>query len=1112
MNSLERNNFSPKNRNIFEIQNKDNIISIINKNNLRQNKLKLLNLVDKTSFINNLDRNIKKLNNDSKINKTQNNIINKKRLLNKLILNIEKQEKESFKNNINYLNNIGNSKNFDNKNRLNINNISSYRSKVFINRNNNKMNNNYIKESHHLINSLLKNQNKPITKENDLNQAHEQALSSSFDNHKKIIETDISPLKEALELNKNKEQKDGRELFFSRNIRRMNSANTNEIYNSNNSKNNENNIYFGVNKENKDINLVKNRKELLISPLYNLDNNNNYNNGNRTFRSPLRMADVSIFKKLYPINPSLKSILTTNNIKEIKNTSNRLKTMLITKKEFEDEKTIKENIKNMNNLKVNLINNKKEKEKDFNYDEKNKNVMNKKDNKKKKGLNENIYNNQNKNDNDQINKIIESSKGSECIKRNDKINIQKTTYLSQTLNDVINITSASFSDNKVNIHIKTISPIKTIHHEKKDVKKVDRNNERNSINNIKIKVNKIKLEQTPEENNNNLNQKNFQGNSIHSIRRRFMNSKKRFNINHTPDFPNKKLTISEKDLEDININKKENQKLQNVDITEKPKAYKLNKIFQKEAEEINEISRIDDGKTKNNEEKSLIDESLKKEETELIPEIKFQSESEKENNLKKRKKFQIKKEKEIKTVSNIKKEERNNQPLKKIKKYNSFSFATLFSVKDKLKQKENNSISNNSNLKKEEKKCKGEEETNNLNCIFKRNLNNINSEIKLDEKSKTDDTNNNTNIDVNKKTKKKVTLSQEIKIEEINTSKPVVRYKISKLLYYNKIKENQLNNNYHYNKYNDLFIFGLDKSNLIKFNMGKRRFSKIKISDVEDTSDLFHNNYIYENTLIYNTFTGCFILTGENTSILFYYDKKYEFIIKLCEFSSSHNSGCLLLDKNKIFIFSGKNNNKCEYFNFITEKIEPIPELKYDRANSSFCFNKNCVYAFLGYSFIKKEYLFNIEYIDRNKLDEWKQINLDIKENILSDRDLINFSLFNYDKEQNTIFIYGGKHGLNDTLIEEYYYAYDVEKNSFEKIDNIFYNIKKEYKRFSVKKYQEEIKKGFIFDKQKQIIELDEEYEFEKNKENIGIIIDSDNNIHFLTKNRNYVNICQFLK
>ena len=54
--------------------------------------------------------------------------------------------------------------------------------------------------------------------------------------------------------------------------------------------------------------------------------------------------------------------------------------------------------------------------------------------------------------------------------------------------------------------------------------------------------------------------------------------------------------------------------------------------------------------------------------------------------MKRAKKYQQKKEKEKekekekKLITDIKIEDRNNKPLKKLKKYNSFSFGTLFSL------------------------------------------------------------------------------------------------------------------------------------------------------------------------------------------------------------------------------------------------------------------------------------------------------------------------------------------------------------------------------------------------------------------------------------------------
>ena len=689
----------------------------------------------------------------------------------------------------------------------------------------------------------------------------------------------------------------------------------------------------------------------------------------------------------------------------------------------------------------------------------------------------------------------------------------------------VNKTNIIFN-NKINL--KTISPIKSI----KDTKNIIKEDNKDSINNIKIKVNKLKLEKTLEEANEKI-KKNYEDKSIHSIRRRFMNSKNKHNNNLTPDYINKKIIKNENNIKEKNINNKDYNFILKTEINENPKLNDINTISDKNSEKPDNINSNYEPKKEDliNEEIKLNDDTLKNGETENIPEIKFQSESKKENRMKRKRKYkqEKEKEKESKIICDTKNRERNARPMNKIKKYNSFSFGTLFWLSGKMKQRKNSGIIIKNGIKIEEEKCKNEEDLNNkIKIRSNRNLSpdskeinkkklidiimnekemkikNINSEKKYD---------GNNDLNINKKYEKKVTISQEIKIEEINTTKPVVRFKISQLLYYDELKQNQINNdNSKFKKYSNLYIFGFDKNNLIRFDIRKRRFNKIKISDIEDISDSFQNEYIYENTLISNTLTGLFILTGENANFLYYYDKKHEIIIKLCQFASSHNSGCLLLDKNKIFIFSGKDNKICEYYDFSEEKIESIPELNYDRANSSFCFSKDNIYTFFGYSYTIKDYLFNIEYIDKNKLDKWNEINLDMKENTLIDNDIINASLFNYNKESNNIFIYGGKRGLNDSVIEGYYYIYDIEKNNFEKIENVFYNIKKEYKRFSVKKFQEENKKYYFFDKQKQFIELSEEFDLDKNNENTCAIIDYDNNIHFLTKNRNYVNLCQFFK
>ena len=964
-------------------------------------------------------------------------------------------------------------------------------------------------KAHHLINYLLKNQDKIPKRMKSINNNLDLSLSTSFDNNKKI---DLSSSKDSLEVNNDNNKNRGELLYPNNNkkVKKVNSYNNNHLYNSLN----ENNIYSWENKENKDINLVKNRKDIFISPLYNLDNNNNdkYKNRNEMHKSPLKMADIFLLKKHHSLNPQLKKFLTDNNIKQTNSTFNAIKTLRLIKKENENEKSIVENIKRIQNLKVDIINIKKGKGNDGienNKNNENKKLIkeieekaskenNKKENKQKI---RNEINQKLNNDNKDIRK--EDSNLNNRYNRNDRIRASKRKSFSQTFDNMINKASISFNKNKIDI--KTLSPIKM----QKDAKTIIKEIKMDNINNTRIKVNKIKLEKTKEELDEKIKNNN-EDKYIHSIRRRFMNSKNKHNNNHTPDFPNKKSLNTENNKEEIKI------KLTITNVHEKAISDKkikntieINANNIKEKEKDHEINK----------------ETLKNEDIENIPEIKFQSESEKENRIKRATKCKQKKEKikeqEKKVLCVTKKEDRNSRY--KLKKHNSFSFGTLFSLSGNVKQRKNKIPIQEKIIKKEEEKSKNNKNDKIINRNFSPDIKETNKnrlDIILNEKEiKIKVVNSQRNIfGTNKinlinKSKKKVVISKEIKIEEFITTKPVVRYKISELLYYNKLKdenEKQLNNN-NLKKNYELFIFGLDKNNLIKFDMRKKRFYKIKITEIEDISDSFQDDYIYENTLISNTLTGIFILTGENTNKLYYYDKKHEFIIKLCQFSSSHNSSCLLLDKNKIFILGGINNKKCEYYDFQNEKIKSIPQLNYDRANSSFCFCKNNIYSFFGFSQILREYLFNIEYIDKDKLNKWNEIKLNVEENIIINNCIINSSLFYYEKDPNKIFIYGGKNGMNDKIIEGHYYIYDLEKNNFEKIENLVYNIKKEYKRFSTRKYQEEPKKYF-FDKQKQFIELPENFDFDKNNENIGAIIDYDNNIHFLTKNRSQINLYQFLK
>ena len=365
------------------------------------------------------------------------------------------------------------------------------------------------------------------------------------------------------------------------------------------------------------------------------------------------------------------------------------------------------------------------------------------------------------------------------------------------------------------------------------------------------------------------------------------------------------------------------------------------------------------------------------------------------------------------------------------------------------------------------------------------------------------------------KNKKKITILEDVQIEEINTTKPVVQFNISQILL--KIN-NDLNENKN-KKYKNLYIYGFDKknNNFIQFDIRKKKFLRIKISEIEDLSDTFEKEYNYQNKILYNTLNGVFILTGKNTDQLYYYNPINETIMKIGQFKNSHNLGCLLLDeeKNKILILGGKNATSCESYSFDNNELKELPNLNFDRSNGSFIISNDKIYGFFGYSYKKGKYLFNIECINKNILDKWEIIEL----NVESKKDLLpfhlkNFSTVIYEHNPNKIMLYGGKHGRNELIVDNYYYIYNIEENNFEKIEGLCYNIIKDFKGINIWKKSElieiEDKKGFFFDKEKQFIELPNDDKV--NNSSICVIIDSECNIHFLTKNKKNINVYKFNK
>ena len=225
-------------------------------------------------------------------------------------------------------------------------------------------------------------------------------------------------------------------------------------------------------------------------------------------------------------------------------------------------------------------------------------------------------------------------------------------------------------------------------------------------------------------------------------------------------------------------------------------------------------------------------------------------------------------------------------------------------------------------------------------------------------------------------------------------------------------------------KFEDVCIFGINNTNLIKFNLKNEKFEIISFNEIINDCD-FTDNFYIEGTLLYNILNGVFILTGKNCDKLYFYNNNLNKINKICQFENNHNSGSILLnkDKNKIFVFSGKFNRKVEYYDYKDYKIEELPEINIERSNSTFCILNDIIYGFFGFCYPQSIYTQSIEYLNLNNLDSWKFISINNE---------INYNIKNISSiclnDNNTIIILGGIKGDNE-YINDKIFEFSINEN-----------------------------------------------------------------------------------
>ena len=344
---------------------------------------------------------------------------------------------------------------------------------------------------------------------------------------------------------------------------------------------------------------------------------------------------------------------------------------------------------------------------------------------------------------------------------------------------------------------------------------------------------------------------------------------------------------------------------------------------------------------------------------------------------------------------------------------------------------------------------------------------------------------------------------------EVNllTDKQEVNKGVPKITIIHPEKEEEINKEEYY-------LYGIDRNDLFHvFEINNRKWSTLKkITEIKDDSNTFKKDYQYEGTILYNTLKGLYILTGEKTDILYFYNSLTSSISKICRFNYSHDNGSLFFDTNLncLFVFGGKNIKSCEYYSLNDKKIYKLPDLIIDRANASYIVSNNKIFGFFGFSYSKNTYSNSIEYMDYTRKDRWielRNIKL-LKNNISFDRESVSTTY--YKNNQNLILIYCGIQGDEEDFITDYYLVYDAKNNTIDKINN--WNMQQyKYGGNNWRNYyfQKDDPKGFHFAKNSRFLKLpkNSSYDGYNNKDNIEALIDYKNNVHFILQEKQKIDI-----
>ena len=644
-------------------------------------------------------------------------------------------------------------------------------------------------------------------------------------------------------------------------------------------------------------------------------------------------------------------------------------------------------------------------------------------------------------------------------------------------------------------------------------------NNKNSLNINKEKEenknNEAKLKENNKELNKKLNESNMKLKDLINTNEKLVEQLKQ------------KQNEIEKLTKEINEKDKLYKSLKNDEII-KMKEYEISiKSYKEELNEKNKI--IKDLKNQNEEKEKLLSDQGNK--------------GKKDNDTKNEDKLQLElKENKINIIEKEKSEldnnnkEPNKEPNEDIKEIKDNHIEKLNNTQNKKEEKVQRryipSLRNRFLKKKEEdKRLRELENKNNKNesaCLNKKDLININDDNKdlkkneekqkILDKTKNDEDKEEKIIHGNKLEEENDEVKESIRKmnrQKNYTYKPKCANKNIEL---ENSKENieqaQIDNKESKNKDNEgnmtYYLYGIDRNDYFHiFDISNKKYEKIQISklNLDEKSSTFKKDYQYEGTVLYNTLKGIYILTGEKTDTLYFFNSKNNTISKICKFNSGHNNGNLLFDdKNEIlFIFGGKKVKTCEFYDFKDKKIYKMPDLITDRANASFIISSGKIFGFFGFSYEKNNYANNIEYIDYETKEKWIELsNINLLEKDIT-FDMESAATIYYKNKEEEIMIYNGIKGDDEDFITDYYLIYNTKNNTMNKIKS--WDVKqfkliggKRWKNYILKKTDPQ---GFHFAKNTHFLNIsDDDGNFNSN-----YLIDYKNNVHFVDINKETIEI-----